>query len=381
MEISGTNTEDEKNREEEEEEGEGEIEAREWFYFDTSPINDEDLCHWQYSVTRKVWTSDQDEDEADWQQFQGVHSSLAEANNLATEWLNSPSNAAFVGISLSVQYERHPDTGMATNTLKGTKGTVRLAVHRQMVTHHDYTLPESKEGWLRKKVYDIYYTVQDAEQETSSSQVSGFSTSLSNDLSANVTETYELRDENRTRNGEDKDAASREIRPPSRKQTPRPDMQRFDGTDSFPPSRGEARALSPSLLVARTAKAGTVLPSAPYLATPVSIYTVLDRANRAAGAFFMEKRHSMQPERHRRIDYVTARYKNDKLVRDYCDALEAEIEGDNDDDNDNVVAEEKEEGGKALEMKKGFFNRSFRLGGEEVTVWVLERELETPRNI
>jgi len=377
MDISGTNTEDEKNREEEEE-GEGEIEAREWFYFDTSPINDEDSCHWQYFVTRKVWTSDQDEDEAEWQQFDGVYTSLSETNDLATERLNSPSNAAFVGISLSVQYERHADTGMATNTLKGTKGTVRLAVQRQLVAYHDYTLPESKEGWLRKKVYDIYYTVQDAEQETSSSsQVSGFSTSLSNDLSVNVTETYELRDESRARNREDKDAASREIRPPSRKQTPRPNM-----TDTSPPPRGQARAISPSSSAAWKARDGTALQSAPYLATPSSIYTVLDRANRAAGAFFMEKRHSMQPERHKRIDYVTvAKPKDDKQVRDYCDALEAEIEGDNDDGYDGVVAEEKKGGGEALERKKGFFNRSFRLGGKEVTVWVLERELEAPRNI
>lgn len=129
--------------------------------FDESAPSDRDLCHWAYAVKRKAWTSDRTEVEVEWVQCGKVYSSITAVNAAATEWLKLPHSIQSAGRLVSLAYEFDEETGLARNTLKGSAATVRTIVHRFLRTFQDGVLPDPKEGWLAKKVYDVFFTIQE----------------------------------------------------------------------------------------------------------------------------------------------------------------------------------------------------------------------------
>jgi hypothetical protein len=121
-----------------------------------SPATDCDRYHWEYSVKRKSWRREEDENQAQWYCVgQTGYSSLTEANLAAGQEILRERDG-FATAPYARDWRRTLDEfDMANYFVELADGYFRVHVDRVLRNRFTGRLPDSKAGWLKKTVWDI----------------------------------------------------------------------------------------------------------------------------------------------------------------------------------------------------------------------------------
>lgn len=119
-----------------------------------SPVTEADGCYWEYQVKRKIWSSYALSEEIPWDRCGAIPSylNLREANLVAeytAERLRQELGADFKGWHLLFDHDMAEYSGLHS------EGFFKVIVDRSLCVPHEKRLPTSKQGWLKKKVYDL----------------------------------------------------------------------------------------------------------------------------------------------------------------------------------------------------------------------------------
>ncbi|KAI9671001.1 MAG: hypothetical protein M1831_005086 [Alyxoria varia] len=126
-----------------------------------SPITDADKCHFAYQILRKTWPTDEDDADYEWSRIEPTYTSLEEANRAAADEFRHERRDANVQIwpmrSHKWEFDELGQSHWHGESANGYY--LRVSVDRYLRTFHDAQLPESKKGWLPRKIYAVLQKV------------------------------------------------------------------------------------------------------------------------------------------------------------------------------------------------------------------------------
>ncbi|KAI9726618.1 MAG: hypothetical protein M1828_000985 [Chrysothrix sp. TS-e1954] len=282
-----------------------------------SPMTEKDQIHFAYTVKRKVVPTGGDEIDFEWTSIGDPFTSLASANAKAAEELRAERGPVKVWPLKEVHWTTDA-LGKATWTGNSETGSVTITVERFLRSLHDGVMPESKSGWISRRVFMIKkktttYGPLPAVEETTEDDdfdeeaavkllenaLSGTEDSTDAapaDASAGVT----IGQSNGTEAGDGKDPSV----PDSTESAT--DLTNADGRDAERSSEKDCKAKTTDQIQAYAkARGRQVLNVQLQDAETGRVYSVVDMANREANRRYLSERNSMLGSRRRaRIDDI-----------------------------------------------------------------------------
>lgn len=148
-------------RREREENEQIEYEEKNGFYRESSPISEEDACHWVYFIERRTWVPSEAEYQppTDWiivgqkQSFTSKVEAEVAASKEATRarWRVGP------GWNYAKYLIKRDEDDLYNHVAELKDGSgYQIRLRRELRTSHQGTLPESKLGWFKKELYIIW---------------------------------------------------------------------------------------------------------------------------------------------------------------------------------------------------------------------------------
>ncbi|KAL9097436.1 MAG: hypothetical protein Q9165_000332 [Trypethelium subeluteriae] len=133
---------------------------------DESPVTATDYTYWAYSVQRKEWNSDQDEEDMAWIQCGDIYTSSHHADRAAGKEILLQRGAPQSMFPDADEWSMIKDgAGLKLYSVVTNGYNVKVRVSRVLRTGKDGIPPKSRAGWLKRVVYEVKYESSDGPGE------------------------------------------------------------------------------------------------------------------------------------------------------------------------------------------------------------------------